>query len=552
MKQDTKHQETFQDLKTPKEIGITNKEINVKKIKGINVKKFRNMSDSTINLANRITLLAGHNGTMKSTLVGLFVQPFNSKAEDIFGSVLKTQFSEIFKLSSQYDKEKYEYDVILEDKDGLNIKIPVYTKPRSSKDPNIRIVTGGASKSDGNLIYNTNYLNLNRLYSIHTSKAVPHPVELSTIEKEFVSDFYNAVLIKRSYNDMETVLDEKLKKTFGPANGTYNYESISSGEDNLGRIANSLLSFMRIADSNIIKSSFNGLLCIDEIEASLHPVAQINLYDFLYKWSNKYKVQILVNTHSLPLIGHSIEMANNGKEVNTYYLSTLYTEDINVIPNPPYETIYKELTFDFQLPEKIKIPKIDVICEDKLAIKFLRYMISKQALLNRLNFIEPDEKEGFPYNFLIKLCNSASTFVSNTIIIFDADVSNNAIKKIRKSDNIMRLPDLEAQLPIEKLLVKYLFEKSKNDVIYTKTLKMPKDAFLSTLLSNNIKIKDISDIGQIDTKHFKKWFNTNDHIVSKVFNTFSKNVNGREEFVKELTNIINKISLSNGYPIIEN
>lgn len=205
-----------------KELGLSNKDIKVKKISGINIKKFRNMGkDSTIDLANRITLVSGHNGTMKSTLIGLCVQPFNSDVNDIFGSPLKTNFREIFRLSSEYDKERYEYDVFIEDTEGLSVKIPVYTKPRSKSDPNIRIVTGGNTKGDGNLIFNTNYLNLNRLYSIHSSDAIPVILNLTDQEKNFISKFYNTVLIKDSYNSIESVqgkgtANASSKKTFGP------------------------------------------------------------------------------------------------------------------------------------------------------------------------------------------------------------------------------------------------------------------------------------------------------------------------------------------------
>jgi AAA15 family ATPase/GTPase len=540
-----------QVARTPKEIGVANKDIKVKKIQGINFKNFRTMKDSVIELADRITLISGHNGTMKSTLIGLFVQPFISNSEDIFGNPLKTPFREIFKLSPEYDKEKYEYDVLIKDNNELDYRIPVYTKPRSKDDPRIRIVTGGASKSDGNLIFNTNYLNLNRLYSIHTSNASPHFIDLSEKEKQFVSDFYNAILQKSNYASMETVIGSSSKKTFGPTEGKYNFESISSGEDNLGRIASSLLSFMRVYKDSNVSGCYNGLLCIDEIEASLHPVAQINLFDFLYKWANKYKVQILVNTHSLPLIRHSILVSRQKEEINTYYLSTLYSENIQVISNPSYESIYKELTFEFDgASTSSDLPKIDVICEDKLAIKFLKYVISKQSILKRINFIHPDEGEGFPYKFLIKLCNSASSFLSNTIVIFDADVSDEAINKIKKQDNILRIPDTKLKLPIEKLLVKYLYEKPLDDDIYIKTLKMPKNAFLRSLTNANINIRTTQDIHKIKSKLFKDWYSTNENIVKKVFNTFAKEVSGRQEFIFELTEKLNKINVKNGYPSI--
>ncbi|WP_330948911.1 AAA family ATPase [Virgibacillus sp. MG-45] len=532
---------------TPKENKISNKQIIVSKIKGIRVNKFRNMQDKLFTLSDRVTLFSGHNGTMKSTLIGLFVQPFNSDVVDLYNNPLKTQFSSIFKLSPEYDKEKYEYDVFIEDIDGFDYRIPVYTKPRSKDNPNIRIVTGGNSKYDGNLIYNTSYLNLNRLYSIQSSNASPDPIYLSEDEKVFISRFYNAILLKQSYKQMETIRDKTLKQTFGPTNSTYNYESISSGEDNLGRIVHSLIAFMRIAKENK-SSTYNGILCIDEVEASLHPVAQINLFNFLYKWSGKYRVQILLNSHSLSVIKNASDMAKKGKLITTYYLSTLYSSNIDVLYNPAYESIYKELTFEYT--GKNELPKIDIICEDKLAERFIRYMVSKQDIIRRINFIAHDQSEGFPFMFLIKLSNNASSVLSDAIIILDADVPDAAISKIIKKDKFIQLPNKALKLPIEKLLVRYLWLKEVDDQIFTKKLKQPRESIINSLIQSNINIRSEDDIKNIEVKHFKKWVKDNDDIVKKVFNAFSKDVEGREEFVDELVKKLNKIFNVNGYPLI--
>lgn len=543
-------QKSIEKFVSPRTVATTNKDVIVKKIEGIYIEKFRNIQDDYIELSDKITLFSGHNGTMKTTLMGLFVQPFNSDKNDTFNAELKTKFSEIFKLSKFHDKERYRYNILIQDNDDKNIKIPVYTKPRSSKDPSIRIVTGGNTKNDGNLLFDTNFLSMNRLISIHGLNVSPIDITLSDDENKFISNFLNRVLLRDTYNEFEAVSDDLLKKTFGPTNSNYNYEAISSGEDNLGRIANSLISFMRIADSSDNSTTYNGLLCIDEMEASLHPVAQLNLFDFLYQWSSRYKVQIIANTHSLSLLRHAITQHGKGREINTYYLSTLYTENVHVIKNPEYELIYKEQTFDYN-DKKVDIPKIDIICEDKVAILFLRRIVSKNEILRRINFIDHDKGEGLPVSFLVKLCNSASSFISNTIIIFDADVDDKQLNKIKKKENILRLPDKEAGLPIEKLIVKYLIEKDKDDDIYKSILMVPKEAIKRSLLQSRINITKLSDIDLIETSKFKHWFNKNRHYVDRIFNIFAKNVNGREEFVDELINKMNKICEKNGYPLLE-
>lgn len=533
-----------------KDLNKSNKEIIVKRVLGLDIQKFRNMIGQKIELSQNITLISGHNGTMKSTLIGLFVQSFNSDVKDLFDGELKTKYGQIFKLSTKFDSDKYEYNLLVEDNESNYISIPVYTKPRSSNDPRPRIVTGGNTSSDGNLNFPTNYLNLNRLMSISSTNSAPFEIMLSSKEYEFVSDFYQKILQKDSYQSIESISDKIQKKTFAPNNSNYDFESISSGEDNLGRIVNSLISFMRIHETNTIQNTYNGILCIDEIEASLHPVAQKKILDFLLKWSQKYKVQILITTHSLPLIKYAIEIQQKNKIINTYYLSSLYSENINVIKSPDYQQIYQELTFDYSTDSKTEIPKIDILCEDDLAKRFIKLMISSKHITERINFISFDDTEGFPYNFLVKLCNTASSIVKDTIIIFDSDVQQTAINKIKNQENVLQLPDCSENLPIEKLFVKFIFEKNLDDKIFSEQLSMPKAAVIATFNDSRLNLNKKFNWQNSDVKPFKKWFDNNKFIVNKLFNTFSKNVNGRKIFVDNLLEKMNRINDKNGYPKI--
>ncbi len=45
---------------------------------------------------------------------------------------------------------------------------------------------------------------------------------------------------------MSLVSDDKAKETLGPSNANYDFETISSGEDNLGHILLKLLAFKNI------------------------------------------------------------------------------------------------------------------------------------------------------------------------------------------------------------------------------------------------------------------------------------------------------------------
>lgn len=105
-----------QTYKSTKEIGyVGTKDVIIKKIDGIELINFRGIENEAIELGNYITVLAGKNGTMKSTMLGLIAHPFTSPndARDILGHPLKTNLSDVFKLSPEKDNARYSYNLCL-------------------------------------------------------------------------------------------------------------------------------------------------------------------------------------------------------------------------------------------------------------------------------------------------------------------------------------------------------------------------------------------------------------------------------------------------------
>src|SRR5699024_12847797 len=47
---------------------------------------------------------------------------------------------------------------------------------------------------------------------------------------------------------------------------------------------------------------YTTLFRSDEIEACLHPSAQVNMINYLYKWAKDKGVQVVLTTHSLHII----------------------------------------------------------------------------------------------------------------------------------------------------------------------------------------------------------------------------------------------------------
>ena len=70
------------------------------------------------------------------------------------------------------------------------------------------------------------------------------------------------------------------------------------------------------------ESDYNGaLLCIDEIDVSLHPDTQIRLFELLKKLCNEISLQVIVSTHSLTILKESLKQEQkNSEEIKVIYL----------------------------------------------------------------------------------------------------------------------------------------------------------------------------------------------------------------------------------------
>ncbi|EGQ1586196.1 ATP-binding protein, partial [Staphylococcus pseudintermedius] len=71
----------------------------IRKIKGINIEKFRLFDNEEIDLGSNITVFSGRNGTMKSTVMGLISHIYRTTKKDVFGNSMQTKLREIFRLS---------------------------------------------------------------------------------------------------------------------------------------------------------------------------------------------------------------------------------------------------------------------------------------------------------------------------------------------------------------------------------------------------------------------------------------------------------------------
>ena len=499
----------------------------------------------TVKLGSNLTVLSGKNGTMKSALLGLIAHPFNSPndAKDLVGTPLKTTISNVFKMSKIFDNQKYEYYLDLVDIDGNPIHEYVsmyYVKNILTKEPErLRVVVGRKrGKGDGNFNLNTAYINFKRLFPIIDTDSVEKTENnMLQEDKDFIKNAYLKIFQKTDYDNATLVSDDMNKETFAPSNSNYNFEAISSGEDNLGHILLKMLAFKNYCQG---RDSLQGVFCIDEVEASLHPIAQDNLIDFLLDFSKKYNIQIVVTTHSLSLINHVIEkqnLMNNGKDkICLNMISTRFTDNgaYNIITNPDYNQAYTELTLKGKSSSARE--KIFVILEDDVEKQLFNLVIRKREAKKYMKRISnlTNFSKGNSFTFLSKLAKNAEELLKNAIIIFDADVKEN-LDNYRTS--VYKMPSLYG-LCLEAEIIKYIVELPGDANLFRECNK-EKQSFINDFAQKDITNFEISFLER-NSKRCKNWKDSDKNFLKYVRIYVKENRNIFDPFEKSIYKDINE------------
>ena len=542
-----------EEFKSRSEYGYTsNKDISIQKIDAIEVENFRTLKNRVLSLGKNLTIISGKNGTMKTTLMGLIAHPFTSTSVDCFGNQLKTPLSEVFRLSLKYD-DNYSYNILLTSKNNEKIREKITIDERGGRH---RIVVSGHEKGDGNFIYNTSFLSLSRLRPIIETKAEEQKsIELNAEEKEELKRFYGSIFLQTDRNDYIAVYDNNKKKTFGPSGdtATYDFNSISSGEDNLGSIFNTLLSFKRTNDT--------GLICIDEIESSLHPSAQVNLINYLNHWSKQNNIQIVFTTHSLHIIQYIYlnmrkELENHNIMINFISFSRSGSDkNYEIVKNPDYALAYEELTLIS--PKKVSQQyKTTVYCEDKVAKHMLKTLLGTKIceFIDIQHNLDESENPGTSKNTLINMCRSipAVLYKTNAFVVLDGDVHDEEVSRIKDKKLFMRLPDTDFY-PLEKRIIIYLLQLEANNPLFEKLDKLQETIKNELVQKCRINPPDISTVCCADTKSCKAWAQLDEKIFKKCITAYCKSLDSTiiNAFKKDFIERLNASNVKLGLPKID-
>ena len=481
-------------------------------IKKINIEKFRDIHNTEFVLGKYITAIAGRNGSMKSTLLGIIGQTFTipktghplSGIKTIDGFAFKSQFSEKFRFSS-HEKAKdhawttYFYKNIYKD-DYFSCESMYRDKSRKLRFWNAK----GRNAGTGYPNIPVYFLSLSRLAPIGEVKKFKRSTpQLSPEEETFFISNHKEILSNNYASNVSVSMRDSTKKLFsGLETSSYDVNSNSAGEDNVGKIILSILSFKRIQEQHPA-DYHGGILLIDELDATLYPYAQRKLVKFLYKQAQECKLQIVFTTHS-PYTLKSVlsinEYKNQSEAQNEHIMpnrSLLYLhrdfDDANNIYYIDIQTVSKKSHLrrclqDIQLEPYIP-SSVNVYFEDNVGMRFFTYLVKDKYL----SFLTPIDINLGWTNYISLHQHNIPEFKTNSLIVLDHDVREKLTEEqntyISATNNIIFLPD-----DVEKGFYKML--RNRSNYNYFKKI---------TDLQFDVCFRDYID-DSLDSKQAKHWY----------------------------------------------
>ncbi len=368
---------------------------------------FRKFKDLTIPLTPRITLLCGHNGVGKSTILGLLSSLSGltqGSVKSYFGTLFDASITDIVyidhatevaapKAAGQLAEPLIHYSI-----NGAQL-IKECSLTRRGQAPRARVVArnhphkafshaGITVGPDAKVPLPTMFLGMVRMLPVgespdnrvHNAVAEAwHPDDEAFMLNVVKSVIPGAGAMTGSIAVNRVTHTRKLSTH--PAY-PYGPRSVSLGQDSLGAIVTALASFHRIKRA-LGADYYGGLLVIDELDAGFHPHAIGTLVKELRKAADDLDLQIVATTHSPRLIEaihpEGTSKAVKGKDSVVYLRNTRAPE---YDPDLGLADILQDM--DLVPPTaKPKPPEIKVYFEDDEACEVFK-LVTRRELLKQI------------------------------------------------------------------------------------------------------------------------------------------------------------------------
>ncbi|MCZ9955863.1 AAA family ATPase [Brachyspira hyodysenteriae] len=535
--------------------------------------KYRKFENITFEFNKNINIIAGVNGTCKSSLLYVISNSFK-KIDKNFEYLKDKQFITITnkitkeinpKLEKLVKNSKYYNDPAKNTKGILyniisNNKLG-FRKHNSKKANRYAVKPYYKIKNKESLEYKfIIYLGLSRLLpygeyyddSLISKINVDLPEKYKNSIKELYKEFTNFDI---DYQYNEVVSNIKNRGDFYTNIEGIDSNTISAGEDNLFIVLQSLVSFEYYYDSlnkdYIDKEEFVSIFLIDELDATLHPNYQNKLLDKLEEYSKKYKIKVIFTTHSLSLIEYSLDKK---EQINIIYLQ----DKNNKVDKLDNSNIYKMKQHLLNIGRKkmFENVRINIFTEDEEARIFLNILF---------DFFEKKYGDSFSYIrdkfFLLEMSigssNLAKLFNKENfqnehylgICILDGDQENDI--KDKRGNCILCLPGGKSP---EKLFFEYIEVIINNYESYSTKCNISQEYSKDDLKEifnsyKNIQLKKVEEKYKnnsskgVEREELKKHFNRYEKHYKYFFELWIKeNEEEVNKFYKELNVLFKKVA----------
>ncbi len=457
------------------------------KISEINITQFRHLNNLNFSLGTIFTVIAGGNGTGKTSLLGLIghIFRFGNSQRSLFNERFETKYSSVFRFSDSHDiGNNYQYNLTFID--GSEKEAQLRTTSENGRIRH-RIDVGGRVRHGGKIIKPVIFLSLKRLLPLAQENERNIQIGLQTLtitEANEYAALYNEIF---STSEAITPLHTKSnnKNSFCPTTTKFDAHGISAGQDNIGHIILALLSFRKLKDND--PNYVDGLLLIDEIDATLYPAAQKNLLKVLLKVGRELNIQIVFTTHSSDIL--NLLNSRNGSSFKHYTNFVSLTNSLGTVSASEGFTELQSLLADLnhEALRTIRPKKINYYFEDYEALCFFK------GIINGVDYNCQNDFKNMSLS-----CGVYKTLIDNgfeeffrSVVVLDGDFRSQIQQT---NDNSVVL--LPGALRPENIVKDFLISLPETDSFWANEHKYTKRVFL-----NNIT-------GVVDNrKSMKKWFN---------------------------------------------
>ena len=419
---------------------------------------FRKLGNFEIKFAERLTVIAGHNGIGKSTILGLVSNTFGiterSGPKTYLGDSFYANIEQIVYLAldevAEAQKDTASAPVVIASVNGVDVRKRCALTQRTEW-KRARVVPRTVEKADGDTVGQdakvplpTIYLGMKRLASageaeekdVSSVKLDMHPDD-SSLMREFVSAVILGAELTNDVNH-QSIKGAK-KKSAQPGYEKHGPFAVSMGQDSLGSIATALASFSKLK-RDMGDDYPGGLLVVDEMDVGFHPHAIERLVKSLKSCANRLDLQIIATTHSPRLIEAVHPDGDGNAKAPDSVVYLLDTKHPRIAKDQSLRAILNDMALlpDDDKPSRKAKPTLAIYFEDEEATEFCSGLIPAAKKLElakkygvRINWIPlgvgGSNLLGFPAKDPLFL-NRVLVVDADTTIPNEAAARGNAVK----------------------------------------------------------------------------------------------------------------------------